>query len=265
MIPKEHGAWGMLITTFLIGAFSADTWNPAVLFFGGASLSYFLLRAPLLALKDARWQKSYKTGTRKAFLWFIIYSAMMAVFGIPLFLVYKKWPLFIFFALSLPLLGIHTAFSSGDFRSVKNELVSFAALSMTAPLAYYVATNELALRTFSLYIVCFLYYSATIFYVKMNVTARLRKNELASFRGKLSIASTALMYQCGTLFVVLALGIAGCAPPSAYVAFLPSLWKTAARALKLQEQVPIKKLGWMEVLHGTIFAVLTVAAYRPPR
>lgn len=265
MIPKEHGAWGMLLTTFFIGAFSASAFSPAVLIFGGASLSYFLLRAPILALKDARWQKSYKAGTRKAFLWFIVYSAMMAVFGIPLFLVYKKWPLLIFFALSLPLLGIHTAFSSGDFRSVKNELVSFAALSMTAPLAYYVATDELALRTFSLYVVCFLYYSATIFYVKMNVTARVRKNDLATLRGKLSVASTALTYQCGALFVILVLGIAGIAPPSAYVAFLPSLWKTAARALNLQEQVPIRKIGWTEVLHGVIFAVITIASYRLPR
>lgn len=265
MIPKEHGAWGMLITTFIVGALCAPAITPAVLLFGGASLSYFLLRAPVLALRSAQWQKSYNVTKRQAFLWLAFYASALTVFTLPLLFAHHKLELVYFFILSLPILYINTTYGTHEARSSANEFVSFAGMSMTAPLAYFVATDELTLRALSLYAVCFLYYSATIFYVKMNVTARVRKNELATLRGKLSIASSALLYQCTALAIVIVLGKTDIAPPTVCVAFLPSLWKTAARALKLQEQVPIKKLGWTEVLHGVIFAVITIASYRLTR
>lgn len=261
MIPKEHGAWGMLITTFIIGASCASAFNPAVLLFGGASLSYFMLRAPLLALKDARWQKSFKTDMRRAFLWLIIYAAMMAVFGIPLFLIYKKWRLLVFFALSLPMLFIHIIYSSEDFRSIKNELLSFAALCMTAPLAYYAATDELNTRAFSLWILCYLYYAGSVFYVKMNVEARMKKNDVSTLKGKFSISRDALFYHIAALAIAFALSFS-IAPRLSYFAFIPSLWKVFARALNLNETVPIKKLGWMEVVYAILFAALMIIAYR---
>lgn len=261
MIPKEHGAWGMLITTFIIGTLCAPTFSPAVLFFAGASLSYFMLRAPLLALKDARWQKSYKADTRKAFLWLAIYTAAMTVFAAPLFLMYKKWLLLIFFALSLPMLVVHIFYSSENFRSMKNELISFAALCMTAPLAYYAASDGPNARALSLYLLCVLYYTGPVFYVKMNVTARMKKNEVTTLGGKFVVSRYALMYHVCALAASYLLSLS-IAPRLSYLAFIQPFGKVLARALKLDKPIPIKNLGWLEVVYALLFAALIITAYR---
>ncbi len=262
MLPKEHGAWGMFITTFIIGALCAPEFNPAVLLFGGASLSYFMLRAPLLALKDARWQKSYKADMRKAFLWLVIYGIAMAVFGAPLLFIYKKWLLLIFFALSLLMLFMHTIYTSENFRSIKNELLSFAVLCMTAPLAYYVATDELNARTLSLYLLCVLYYAGPVFYVKMNVEARMKKNDVSTFKGKFSIARDALFYHSFALFTACIFSTLSIAPRLSYFAFIQPFGKVLARTLNLNKPVPIKSIGWLEVAYALLFAALMIISYR---
>lgn len=170
--------------------------------------------------------------------------------------------LLIFFALSLPVLFIHIIYSSEDFRSIKNELLSFAALCMTAPLAYYAATDELTTRTFSLWILCYLYYAGSVFYVKMNVAARMKKNDVTTLKGKFSIARDALFYHSAALIAAFFLSAISLAPRLSCLALIPSLWKVFARALNLNEPVPIKKLGWLEVAYALLFTFLLILSFR---
>ena len=54
-LPREHGAWGMLLQPFAAAAVVAAEWTPALGAALGAMLAVFLAREPLLVLARQRW------------------------------------------------------------------------------------------------------------------------------------------------------------------------------------------------------------------
>lgn len=262
MIPKEHGAWGMLAIPFCIGFLSAGKFHGAVMLLGISLLSYFLLRAPLLALKNPKLRASYRTDLVTARKWFAGYAFLLLSFSSPLLFFYHKWALLLFFAVSLPLMFLHSEYSAQDVRSLKNEFLSIAGLCLSAPAAYYVSSGELSWTAFSLWVLCFFYYGGAVFYVKMNAHAIARKNDFKTWKEKITFGKSTFLYYI-LLFIITFISARFALTPSlSWLAFLPSLAKAAVRIFTLQKHVSFKKLGWMEVTHSLVFASLLIASFR---
>jgi hypothetical protein len=78
MLPREHGAWAILIGPIMVGLIGAPVFSPAAaaLFVLGA-LAAFLVRAPLQALLA-------KPGDRRAQGWLAFYTTLTAGAFLPL-------------------------------------------------------------------------------------------------------------------------------------------------------------------------------------
>lgn len=255
MIPREHGAWAMLLVPLAIGWGVGGWGGPEVVLFLFACLSLFLARYPLTIIVRAKLGRlrNLPAGTR---LWFGIYTAFFLLFTFPLIFYYRLWLLLPLGALSLALLLLSLyLLRARRERTEGGELLGVGVLTMTAPGAYYVAAAALDQVAFFLWALVFLYFGSSVFYVKMKVKQRPGKR-------RREVGRDVVLYNLLLLLAVLGLMLWGDIPSLAPLAFLPLLIKVVVSLVRTPGELNIKRLGFTELAHSLIFGVLLVLAYR---
>ncbi len=251
MLPREHGAWAILIAPILVGLLSAPVFSPAAaaLFVLGA-LAAFLIRSPLQALLA-------KPGDRRAWGWLAFYGALTAGAFLPLIVVMGCWKLLLFAVPALLLMAENlTANRSGRRFSAFNEAAGVFGLCLGAPAAYYAASFQLDARAWSLWLLCSAFFLGPIFYVKM---AALQHRAVAD---KSAVAAIALMsrrsliYHGLTLAAVVLWAATGGVPALTAIPFAAALVKTVLRGMRAPERVDFKSLGYAEVGYSVLFVVM---------
>lgn len=221
-MPREHGAWGILLVPFATAVGVAGVWNLPVALLLVSILCFYVARASWLK-KNYRWTAALLAGSAACVL--------------PLLLVWKLWWLAAFGAVAAPL-----AFRKTE-RSVGMQLLAVAGLTLTAPAAWYAATGTLDYR---LWLLNALYFGGGIFYVKMHIaTAMARKPA-----GRLPV----ILYY-GALAGILAWWPVG-------LAFAPVIARAFVGAARVSPVLRIKRLGWTEVAYSIVFAVVLITLYR---
>jgi hypothetical protein len=256
MLPKEHGAWAILIAPIMVGLLGAPSVSPAAAtMFVLGSLAVFLSRTPLQALLA-------KPGDRRARGWLAFYAALAAGAFVPLILLLGCWKLLYFAAPSAALLVQNLLMNkSGKRFSAFNEAAGVFGLCLGAPAAYYAASFTLDARAWSLWLLCSIFFLGPIFYVKM---AALQHRAVAD---PAALPALALMRRRSTIYH--ALGLAGVAAwaasggisAAAVIPFIAALLKTAQRGFRGPERVDFKELGYSEVGYSVLFVVVMGFAF----
>jgi hypothetical protein len=225
-MPREHGAWGILLIPFATAVGVAGVW----------SLPVALLLASVLCFYVAR--TSY---LKQDYWWTALLLAGSAACTLPLLLVWKLWWLATFGAVAAPL-----AFRKTE-RSVARQLLAVAGLTLTAPAAWYVATGKLDYR---LWLLNVLYFAGGVFYVKMHVAAAIQRNA-----GRLAVGWPVLAYYSALVVVAALWWPVG-------LAFVPAIVRAFVGVARLSPTLRIRRLGWTEVAYSLIFGVLLIATAR---
>jgi hypothetical protein len=165
VISPEHGVYVMLLVSFMTGVAAAQAWT------WGTSLALlcafcgFQAEHPwMLQIKQRR---SFKP---RFWVWGGLYSLVAA--GLALYLLWRQgtWhtPLLMVY------LGAFAAFVIDgvsvfyrEQKSVANELITFAAVCLSAPFAYVVATGTLSPSVWGLWTLNTLFFASAIFTVKL--------------------------------------------------------------------------------------------------
>jgi uncharacterized membrane protein len=166
MIPREHGAWSMWITPYLIGAFVTPWhWQKVIVFF--ALFFFYLSSAPLLAYVR------HSAARRKD-------SPLpsLLVFGTVglLLILYPVWSdpdilLYAFLALPFFVLNVYFAYRKKE-RLISNDLSAIIALSLSGPMAVHLGYGAYHPTGWLVWILSILYFFGTVFYVKSMIRER---------------------------------------------------------------------------------------------
>jgi hypothetical protein len=221
-MPREHGAWGILLIPFATAVGVADVWNLPVTLLLASVLCFYIARTSYL-------KKNYR--------WTVGLLAGCVACTLPLLFVWKLWWLAAFGAVAAPL-----AFRKTE-RGVAMQLLAVAGLTMTAPAAWYAATGQLEYR---LWLLNALYFAGGIFYVKMHVATAIARQPTKRL-------PVAIYY--GALTGLLAWWPLG-------LAFVPVIVRAFVGAARVLPVLRIKRLGWTEVAYSIVFAVSLVALIR---
>ncbi len=90
LVPREHGAWSMLLAPFVCGAILARQWNWLELIALTAVVATFLAKDPLIILARQRFLwKQPKPETEVARRWLAVEGALLALCGL---LLMRAWP-----------------------------------------------------------------------------------------------------------------------------------------------------------------------------
>ncbi len=250
-VPKEHGAWGMVGLPLAAGLALGGRWDAAAATTVVMVFFAYVARAPLEAFSRGR-RDGETVGWLAADVLIACLCAALLLFA---------WQRTAWLAAVLvlcPALAVTLAFASRRHsRELLNELIGAVVLPVSGLVAHAVAVDRIDRLGLLLWLAFALYNAVTVPYIRTWVmTRRAEKNERFAAEAAAMRQAAAWSLAAGTA-LVLALAASGVWTWLAAAAWLPGavrIVRGLPRAGRVE--VPIKTIGWMEMAHATVFAVL---------
>ena len=261
VIPREHGAWGLLLIPLITGACAGlavqRNWLSLALF-TVAALALFWIRTPVesaLGTSPMRAQSVAETN------WLLLAIAVLGSTAMActtvLLLEGDDRLLVLGAAAALAFIAQAAVKKLGRGARMASQLIGSIGLTLTAPAAWYVVTQRLDTTALGLWLVNWIFAGNQIHFVQLRIhaaRAATRQEKVRRGRGFLigQFAMSAALLAAWRLHLV---------PALALLAFVPLLvrgllwFKAGARPLV------VKRLGWTELVHGVSFGLLLVTAY----
>lgn len=261
LFSPEHGVYVVLLVSFLTGAAAAQQWNWATTLALICAFCGFQAEHPLrLQLKQRRSLKP------RFLVWGGFYGGI--ALAIALYLLVTGSPHARFALLGIYLGAIAALIVDGisvwvrSQKSILNELITFAAVCLCAPLAYTVTTGEFSAVALGLWVTNTLFFSSTIFTVKLRKSPKDEKSLAET-------ASRAWIYHA--ILPLLAAGLYGLGLVSLLTAAAIGvvLFKFGLIVWQLDwyRTAPIKFVAMLEtfsaLLFGGIVSISVLPAYLP--
>jgi YwiC-like protein len=263
VIPREHGAWGMLLvplaTGAAVGLMRGGQALPLIMFVV-AAVAVFWLRTPLESWLGTTPLRAQTAAERRALRMFILsLSAVAALMLAALFWDGKNRSL-------LPLGGavalsfVFQALLKKLSRSVRMaaQIVGAIGLTATAPAAYMVTTGRFDTVAAALWLANWLFAGDQIHFVQLRIhSARARgigeklRHGRAFLAGQIGLAAA----------LVLAVNLR-LLPWLAMLAFVPVFVRGIAWFLRAVQPLTVRRLGWSELAQSVAFGVLLVMAFQ---
>ncbi|MCZ0756412.1 YwiC-like family protein [Anoxybacillus sp. J5B_2022] len=228
LVPKQHGAWAMLIIPFMLGAYAGGiSWLHLPLFLGWLGL--YLAAYPFLMTVKTKRKGEYMR-------WFYRYfSGAMIMLAIPLFF---QWKLVYFGLAMVPFFFVNLYFAKKkDERALLNDVAAIASFCIGGLASFYISRGTLTMQAWELYMFCFFFFIGSTFYVKTMI--REKKNPMYKW--------VSWGYH---LLLIVGLIIAG------YQLFALAYVPSVIRALYLYgKSISTMKVGVLEIANAVYFGL----------
>ena len=247
-ISPEHGVYVMLLVSFLTGVAAARQWTWVTTLALICGFCGFQAEHPLV------WQiKQRKSWKPRLLFWASLYGLLAG--AIALWLLWQnsdRLPLLLIYATAIAALIFDlVSVWHRQQKSRLNELVTFAAVCLSAPLAYTVTIGTISKLAIALWIINSVFFSSAIF------TVKLRKTKTASIIPGIifhSIGSAIVLALCLTGWL---LPITASAFGIAVVKFVLILWqKDWYCTTKIQQVALLETFSSFAFLAVVAFSVL---------
>ncbi|WP_214827683.1 YwiC-like family protein [Exiguobacterium sp. s26] len=224
MIPKQHGAWSMLILPFLLGGIVGG-WTLAHIPFAIAWL--FVYMGTFFLFQYIKQRKKSQELLRTV----VTYLTIAIVAAIPVFL--SEWRL-VWFVLAMIPFGLTNAYFAKikDERNVWNDVSAVTSFCIGGMASYYLGSHALDGTIVWMFTLPYLYFLGSIFFVKTMI----REKKSLFYRN----------VSWGYHFLLVAIFIAFGYPVLA-LAYVPSLVRAVAFYGKT---IPIMKIGIVEIANS---------------
>jgi hypothetical protein len=261
ILPKEHGAWAVLFVPMIIGIATAGQFNLMVVFLALSALGVFLSYVPVHAiLRRYLGSAGAEDELQSAWFWAIAYFLAGALFILPV-LATGLWLL-----LPIGIVGLLCFF--GNFlltlrhsKTIAIDLTAVAGLTLSAPSAYYVAAGTLDQAAVSLWVLNFLFFGSSVFYVHMKIRARGLKKPRFSWMEKLTLGRLNLIYHVIVVTIVVVMTLRHFTTQLALIAFIPMIIHAVIGTAKLSSEVRFKNLGFLLLAQSALFGLLLSALF----
>ncbi len=262
IVPREHGAWGLLLVPMVTGAGvalrQASHIFPLILLLT-AALALFWLRTPLENLLGTTAMRAQTLEESHALRSFIVLLAGIAGLALAGLLWagrnFDLWPL----GAAVAAAFIAQAILKKVSRRTRmlSEMVGTIGLAASAPAAYYVITGEFNATAWMLWLANILFAGDQIHYVQL----RIHTAKVQGFRAKLAHGWAFALGQALMTAIITVACLARLMPPIASLAFAPLLFRGWFYFVQEPTQLIVRRLGWGELKHATAFCVLLIATF----
>lgn len=262
MVPREHGAWGLLLVPLFTGVaagYASKHQLYPLLLFTVAALLLFWLRTPVESLIGMGALRANGVKERRTALSASIFLAAMAAACLTA-LMWKgqNLPLLLLGTATGVALVVQTVLQRlGRRARMPAQLVGAIALTCTAPAAYYIGTGQLNQRAFVLWASNWIFAGNQIHFVQLRIHAA----RASSFSQKFARGKFFLLAQPIFFLALLVASFWHLLPRLVFVAFVPALVRGTLWFFRKPESLDVRSLGWSEMRHGVAFGVLPAVAF----
>lgn len=261
VIPREHGAWGLLLvplfTGIAVGLASVPKVWPLVLF-TVAALSLFWLRTPVESLLGTTSLTAQTPTERRIALSTSLGLALLGGICLACLLWGRHNP-------ALWLIGIAGAVAFVAQALLKKlgrkfrmpaQMIGAIGLTCTAPAAYYLATGRFDRIAGLLWVANWVFAGDQIHFVQLRIHAA----RAATLREKFARGRAFFVSQIVLLLILVIAGYERLMPPSVTLAFLPAFVRGFAWFFRRSQPLQVRSLGWSEMRQGIAFGMLLAVA-----
>lgn len=223
-IPKQHGAWSMLILPFLLGGIVGG-WTLSHIPFAVAWL--FVYMGTFFFFQYVKQRKKSEELKRTVGIYLLIATTA----AVPVFLTEGR---LIWFILAMIPFGLINAYFAKikDERNVWNDISAVTSFCIGGMASYYLGAKTLDVTLVWMFVLPYLYFLGSIFYVKTMI----REKKSPLYRN--------LSWGYHLLVVVFFIGLGY---PLLSIAYIPSL----IRAIVFYgKKIPIMKVGIVEIANS---------------
>jgi hypothetical protein len=261
VIPREHGAWGMLLVPLATGAVVAlhGGGNTGELtLFLIAALSLFWLCTPAESWLGTSAIKAQTERERKIVLRTILAIAAVALVCTAALLWTGKHDLIAIGTIVALAFSLQAVVKKlGRKGRMPAQIIGAIGLSSSAAGAYYAATGHLDRTAIALWLANWLFAGDQIHFVQL----RIHSSKASNFEEKLHLGLPFLLMQIALIATVLAACRFGFFPAAAGAAFLPVLLRGTLWFLRGRQSLDVHKLGFSELGQSLLFGALLCAAF----
>ncbi len=262
LVTHEHGSWAVLLVPMVVavgvtGRFSWDELLVAV-----AAVSVFMSYIPFQTiLRHLFVQPQPEDKLSRSDFWAAVFSLISVSAGI--LLLSRGYWLLIPLALAAGACFLANFLLVRRFRKgVSSDLVAVAGLTATAPAVVYVATSRLGPTAISLWILNFLFFGSSVFYVHMKLLASGMKKDAFSFAEKITIGRLNVLYHVVVVAIVLILTLVHLTPRLAVLAFIPMIVHALVGTFRLSSRVRFRYVGFALLTESIAFSFLLLLVAR---
>ena len=263
VMPREHGAWGILLVPLVTGAWighpSADR-IAALVSFAVAALALFCLRTPAEAYLETSPLRAQTPSERKAIFYSAAFYGSIAVVALGiLFRKAQPYGLLLIGAAAGASFAVQARLRQlGRGTRLLAQLVGSLGLTSTAAAAYYLAAGRLDKNAIVLWAANWLFAVNQIHFVQF----RIRGARSASAREELARGQGFLLGQALTALLLLAAWRGGFMPGLALAAFAPVFLRGTLWLFSPPAPLEIHRLGVSELVHALVFGVLLILGFQ---
>jgi hypothetical protein len=262
LIPREHGAWGMLLIPLATGAVvgSRLAFDPvAPTLFVVATLSLFWLRTPVEAWLGLSPIKAQTGEERRSVMRMIIPLCIVSVVSLGLLLLTGR-------ARGLLIIGTVAAVSFAVQVGVKRlgrsgrmpaQIIGAVGLTSTAAGAYYVASGVLDKTAVLLWFANWLFAADQIHFVQI----RIRGSKLTNWREKADRGKWFVYAQIALMVVLAVACVYRLLPLWAWIAFVPAFGRGIGWFVRPTQPLDVHKLGFSELRQSLLFGALLAVTF----
>lgn len=261
-MPAEHGAWGILAIPFLCAAVAASSTFRDGLFplllVTLCVLGVFLLRGSLESY--GQW-RALRVPVHLALL------AVTAAAGLVLIVAYQRVQLLGLAAAGLVLYFVQRLLArararSSEKRSLAAEIAGVAILTLSAPAVTIAVRGSLDGVGIRVWLLNVLFFLGGVLYVKYRVRGVMAHRTFSSIPERLVFAWPVFLYHLLLVLFLASAALLDSVSTLVLLAFAPAVLRAHGLLFHLGRRFPIKRLGWTEVAHSVVFAVLLILANR---
>jgi len=266
IVPREHGAWGMLLvplaTGAIVGLLSNGRVFPLVLL-TLLALALFWLRTPVEGLLGTSPMRVQTEAERRIVLQAILWLASVATLSLTALLWDANRAQFLLFGAIIAVAFIGQALLKQLGRNLRMlaQIVGALGLTASAPAAYFVMTGHLDVRAAALWLANWLFAGDQIHFVQLRIHAARATGWKERFeRGRLF-----LLAQFGMAALLGLVVYYRFLPSLSLIAFVPVLFRGAAWFVQKPQPLAVRCLGWTELAHALAFGILLVSGFHLAR
>ncbi len=246
---REHGAYGMAITSFVIGAGVGGTFRLWTLTTLIAIILFIMAKFPLSILLQGR--EIDKNMKRQFILWSFIFLYTGFLLSLPLMRVLPAKILILTgISVGIHLLLYFLFIVLRKERAILAEVIGIGTICLSGVFGFFSSGGEVIKDAVFIYLLPLLYYTASIFKVRSLVLKEGRE-----FFRKVNFLYP---FFCGIIVFILA--IMNLLEFSVLLSLLPLLENISAN-LKTTK-VDIRKVGWVEVAKASAFGLILIFTLR---
>ncbi|HUH63676.1 MAG TPA: YwiC-like family protein [Terracidiphilus sp.] len=260
VVPREHGAWGMLLVPLATGAVVAMKTGvnfAALGLFVVAAMSLFWLRTPVESWLGTSPIKAQSSSERSLVARMIFAVGALAALSVAALLWRDRGLLVIGAVAALAFAAQAVVKKLGRKGRMPAQVIGAVGLTSTAAGAYYVATGRLDRTAVALWLANWLFAGDQIHFVQV----RIHSSRAASFEEKVRQGLPFLLAQIGLIGALLAACRFGLFPAAIAIAFVPVLLRGTLWFTRGQQPLDVHKLGFTELAHALLFGALLCAAF----